>query len=175
MTRVCTTCKKEKKLDECFGVDANGKNGRRSKCKTCRNKSNHLNYLARRPEAIKKAKAWYAIPENKASHDQYRRKWRKTPKGRTSYSRSRLKSRLKIHYGLTVEAFNQMLLEQSGVCKICRVAPTKYSPLHVDHDHATGRVRGLLCFRCNGGLGSYKDDENLLLSAVNYLREHRAA
>lgn len=59
-----------------------------------------------------------------------------------------------------------MLAEQKGLCAICREAPAK----HVDHDHATGRVRGLLCFNCNGALGQFRDRTDLMLRAVAYLR-----
>jgi len=61
-----------------------------------------------------------------------------------------------------------MLEEQGGLCAICRAAPAA----HVDHDHATGKVRGLLCFNCNGGLGQFKDRIQVLEAAIGYLREH---
>ena len=61
-----------------------------------------------------------------------------------------------------------MLAEQGGVCAICKVAPAA----HVDHDHATGAVRALLCFNCNGGLGQFKDDPDLLRAAADYVRFH---
>ena len=50
-----------------------------------------------------------------------------------------------------------MLAEQGGLCAICKSAPAA----HVDHDHATGAVRALLCFNCNGGLGQFKDNPRL--------------
>jgi Recombination endonuclease VII len=58
-----------------------------------------------------------------------------------------------------------MLAAQSGLCAICREAPAE----HVDHDHATNRVRGLLCFNCNGALGQFRDRTDLMLRAVAYL------
>ena len=57
---------------------------------------------------------------------------------------------------------------QGGVCAICRTAPAE----HVDHDHATGAVRALLCFNCNGGLGQFRDDPSLLYVAAFYLENH---
>jgi recombination endonuclease VII len=57
-----------------------------------------------------------------------------------------------------------MFAEQSGGCAICREAKAE----HVDHDHATGRVRGLLCFNCNGALGQFRDRTDLMLPAVEY-------
>jgi hypothetical protein len=58
-----------------------------------------------------------------------------------------------------------MFEEQGGLCAICREAPAA----HVDHDHASGRVRGLLCFNCNGALGQFRDRRDLMLAAIAYL------
>ena len=63
-----------------------------------------------------------------------------------------------------------MLVDQGGLCAICGAAPAA----HVDHDHATGAVRQLLCFNCNGGLGQFKDDPALLRVAARYIEAHRA-
>jgi hypothetical protein len=75
---------------------------------------------------------------------------------------------LKRRYGITAEEADAMLEEQGGVCAICRVAPAA----HVDHDHSTGRVRALLCFNCNGGLGQFRDDPFLLQMAAFYVKHH---
>jgi recombination endonuclease VII len=72
---------------------------------------------------------------------------------------------LRRRYGITSEHFDQMLAEQSGLCAICREAPAE----HVDHDHSSGRVRGLLCFNCNGALGQFRDRADLMLRAIAYL------
>jgi hypothetical protein len=58
-----------------------------------------------------------------------------------------------------------MIKEQFGVCPIC----LKAGPEHVDHDHGAGRVRAVLCFNCNGGLGQFKDNPHLLRRAAGYL------
>src|SRR5215217_1404633 len=75
---------------------------------------------------------------------------------------------LKRRYGITAADADDMLEVQGGLCAICRAAPAA----HVDHDHATGAVRALLCFNCNGGLGQFKDDPNLLHLAAFYVEHH---
>lgn len=84
-------------------------------------------------------------------------------------SRSRRRYRLKTEYGITKADFDRMLLEQSNKCKIC--VSTDWGPRgpNVDHDHATGVVRGLLCIRCNVGLGVFLDSPKLLEAARAYL------
>jgi hypothetical protein len=84
----------------------------------------------------------------------YMRKWLKTPKGKT-YAR---RHHLQRFYGITLEQYNEMFEKQGGVCAICGAKPskvngTKKKHLHVDHDHKTGKVRGLLCVTCNVKLG----------------------
>ena len=74
-------------------------------------------------------------------------------------------------YGLTALDFEEMSRVQSGVCAICGEPPGPRR-LAVDHDHHTGTIRGLLCFRCNVGLGYFRDDPERLLRAVSYLRRH---
>ncbi|TFV70159.1 endonuclease [Blastococcus sp. CT_GayMR20] len=71
-------------------------------------------------------------------------------------------------YGITAAEADHMLRNQGGMCAICRVAPAA----HVDHDHATGAVRALLCFNCNGGLGQFKDDPDVLRAAAEYVQFH---
>ncbi|HJX42925.1 MAG TPA: endonuclease VII domain-containing protein, partial [Geodermatophilus sp.] len=77
---------------------------------------------------------------------------------------------LKRRYGITAEEADAMLAAQGGLCAICRGAPAA----HVDHDHQTGRVRQLLCFGCNGGLGQFRDDPAALRAAAGYVERHRA-
>ena len=77
---------------------------------------------------------------------------------------------LKRRYGITAEEVDEMLAAQGGVCAICRTAPAA----HVDHDHATGAVRALLCFGCNGGLGQFKDNPEFLRAAAYYVALHTA-
>lgn len=80
---------------------------------------------------------------------------------------------LKTRYGLTMEQFKAMEIAQAGRCKICNRTPEeaggRWKRLHVDHDHATDRVRGLLCFDCNVMLGFARDRPTVLTKALLYL------
>jgi hypothetical protein len=73
---------------------------------------------------------------------------------------------------LTVEEFDALLASQDGKCAICRTDkwPGNGNRPHVDHCHATGKVRGILCTSCNNGLGRFKDRVDLLEAAIAYLK-----
>lgn len=73
-------------------------------------------------------------------------------------------------YGLTRVAFADLLLQQNGKCAICYQPYHPKRKLHVDHCHATGKVRGLLCGGCNIGLGHFCDDTSRMERAIGYLR-----
>lgn len=71
-------------------------------------------------------------------------------------------------YGLSQADLALLNEHAGGRCQICGVN----KPLHVDHSHHTGKVRGMLCFTCNSALGKFKDDPHLLMAAARYLRKH---
>lgn len=71
-------------------------------------------------------------------------------------------------YGLSRESFRSLLVDQGHACAVCRSAIGEGA--HVDHSHATGEVRGLLCGNCNTGLGLFDDSVTRLASAVRYLK-----
>lgn len=77
--------------------------------------------------------------------------------------------RLKAHYNLDPADYQRMMEDQGGICAICKEPMTEP---HVDHDHETGCIRGLLCSTCNVGLGSFKDNLDWLEEAAEYLKEH---
>jgi hypothetical protein len=98
----------------------------------------------------------------------------------TPERRARLTKKWRLNglYGVSIEWFDQQLLRQEGKCAICKNAPSgrglANSTLHVDHDHKTKTVRGLLCSRCNMLLGMADEDMSLLMASVRYLGKHRA-
>jgi hypothetical protein len=77
--------------------------------------------------------------------------------------------RLQAAYGINNTAYQSIFIAQNGVCAICGSAPDEGQNLHVDHDHESGVVRGLLCFNCNSALGKFGDDIGRLASAIKYL------
>jgi len=74
---------------------------------------------------------------------------------------------LKKTFGLTPADLAALVASQGGTCAICDGPPQ-----HIDHDHATGKVRGVLCGPCNMGLGQFGDDPQRLMRATTYLRRH---
>ena len=75
---------------------------------------------------------------------------------------------LKRRYGIGSAEVDALIERQGNVCPICG----REGPEQVDHDHATGKVRGVLCFNCNGGLGQFRDDVDALSNAIGYLSRH---
>jgi hypothetical protein len=112
--------------------------------------------VAHRDEINARAREAYA------KDDGYRARKRRS--GNKWYSPEK---RLAQVYGLSPQDYDAMLAEQEGVCAICKTRPDK--PLFVDHSHATGKVRGLLCRPCNFSLGFMRDDPRLTAAATKYL------
>jgi len=83
-------------------------------------------------------------------------------------------------YGLTLIDYDTMLTAQDFRCKICGTtnpngpddSTARKTRFSVDHCHTTGKVRGLLCTKCNTGIGMFGDDMSLLASAISYLKDH---
>lgn len=68
-------------------------------------------------------------------------------------------------YGIGRDDFERLKANQGGLCAVCCTRGAS----QVDHDHATGKVRGILCLHCNAGLGALKDDVRLVYQAIDYL------
>lgn len=108
------------------------------------------------------------------------RRWRKEYGHARRFRASSTKSHLKREYSITLEEYDVLFEGQNRCCAICgkpERAMYRGSPRHlaVDHDHITGQIRGLLCFRCNILLGHVGEDVDLLLKHITYLRRHNAA
>lgn len=76
--------------------------------------------------------------------------------------------------GLTIDEYDRLLATQGGVCAICKETCPTGRRLATDHDHASGRVRGLLCARCNPMLGYAQDDPRRLAAGAEYLLRTRS-
>lgn len=96
----------------------------------------------------------------------YLKEWLQSESGKEST----LKAHLLCHYGITPDDYRRMLREQKGLCAICGKSEKN---MHIDHDHETGKVRGIICVSCNHMLGRAYDDIDILLNAVQYLRKNR--
>lgn len=82
------------------------------------------------------------------------------------------KSKLKTKWGLTIAEYDAMLAAQGGGCAVCKTqTPGGMGRFPVDHDHVTGKIRGLLCNLCNVGLGHLKDSPTLLRQAADYIEQ----
>jgi len=172
--RICTKCKTPKPVTD-FHAKKRYRDGLDTWCKDCRSsyvkdwKKKNLDkvaavakrhYDAHGDELRRKGREYYA--ENRELIQQ---------RARDRYDPETQKyKRLKKLYGLELEEYDRLVEIAGGKCQICGVPGIETSKgLVVDHDHETGDVRGLLCTRCNVGLGQFGDDMNLLNKALNYL------
>jgi hypothetical protein len=115
----------------------------------------------------------------------YDAKWREKNRERVrecarKYNRGKGRAKmrtkdLRVRYGLTPEQYRSMLDDQNGTCAICgKSAEQNGKRLSIDHCHETGIVRGLLCYRCNTGLASFKDSPQMVERALDYLAARAA-
>lgn len=151
------------------------KNGIKTSCKPCSDKwraENREYILKYQRESI--AQKRQENPEKyKAIQDKHRRENPESVKFQQAKSKAK-------KFGLTVEQYAEMVKAQNNLCSICGKPETaiisKKDPtpraLHIDHDHATGKVRALLCSGCNTGLGAFRDNPMLLCAAAEYVQYH---
>ncbi len=146
MKKICTKCKIDKSLD-LFAIDKKGIHGKHSRCKQC-----EKDYRLAQGEGVHAAKQKIWRENNREHYRLYARIW--------EYNR----------LGLNITKEEYILLHeiQNNKCALCNKIPT--SKLCLDHDHITGRIRGLLCRECNLGLGHFKDNIEVLAKAINYLK-----
>jgi hypothetical protein len=161
----CKKCGVTKPLDDFYRM-SEMRDGYRNDCKTCFAATSKDRYQ-RDPEAAKqRVEAWRKA--NPEKYELQKKRWRESGKKKINDRRSYLKRT----FGITLEQYEQMLEEQGGVCAICERPPSEKYSLHVDHDHFTGRIRGLVCFPCNEGLGLFQDDPDLLKRAIAYVERY---
>lgn len=102
---------------------------------------------------------------------QYKKRTKETKENGLLWSLNR-------YYGMTLEKYYELLKAQNGVCAICGKAETRtrkgvLQRLSVDHDHTTGKIRGLLCSLCNVAIGRFEDNPDFLRKAMDYLLSQR--
>lgn len=95
-------------------------------------------------------------------------KQRSYRKHKARHNKTVWRTSLKRLYGIDESVYNAMLIKQGSKCAICRLSSGRRR-LDVDHCHATGVVRGLLCHKCNTAIGKFKDDPAILTAAIAYL------
>ena len=165
-TKRCSGCKDEKPLSE-FNKYGASKDGLHYYCRSCQSLVNKRTYAKHREDRVRKVREYYNHPDRREARAAYMREYHKEYHAKIRDHHYRQK------YGISLEEYNAILLRQNGVCAICQTLK-KGRRLAVDHCHTTGRVRGLICARCNYGLGVFHDDPAYLQRAIVYLNQNLA-
>lgn len=160
-TKVCSKCGIEKPLNE-FGKEKRLKHGLRCWCKSCCSEYNKVYNQINEKRVKAQKKEYLARPEIKAMYAEYRER-NKNKKAEYDLMRT---------YNITIEQKQQMITDQNGLCGICRAKFKNQKDACVDHDHETGKIRGMLCKTCNKLLGIIEKQGFLELS-MNYLNNHK--
>ena len=175
-TKTCRKCDSEKSPDD-FYRDATAKDGRHTLCKSCHNAAakrwvranpeKRREYkktdYARHGDAVRaRNKRWYERNRESVAFRTSRNAKQNAPAVRDA--------RFRREYGISLAEVEAMREAQGGVCAICR-SPQRAGKkgLCVDHCHTTGRVRGLLCHKCNRGIGLFGDAPANFRAAITYL------
>lgn len=169
MEKTCSRCK-ESKPTTCFYARSSAADKLQGHCKVCAAAAFKAYRLSNKGKfAIYK---YNARPEVKAMRADLQRKYKAEEPERVA-ARKR-KAHLKKEFGITSADYEDMLAAQNGVCAICGTnSPSPHRVnFYIDHNHVTGAVRGLLCSKCNAGLGQFQDDVKLLAKAISYLEKH---
>ena len=137
------------------------------------------------PDGLTAQQRWRL--NNPEKNAEFQRQWReKNPDYNKNYIREKRKKdpeqfalwdrrkRLKLRYGITIEQYEEMVASQNG-CAVCGHYSENGSRLVVDHDHVTGKVRGLLCHNCNLTLGKFEDNISWIKNLAAYLGHHQTA
>lgn len=190
----CRDCRETKPISE-FGKHKSCLLGVRPTCKKCTTMAQMAYQEKNRDQYLEYQRTHYR--ENKKKYDNYRkrnvekrREWQRNRYRTNSEYREKVKRSVKEYrkqnpiqkknndllrmYGISLDDFNDLAKKQNNSCAICGRPDNGNKNIfpYIDHCHKTGKVRGLLCTRCNMGLGQFKDNKNTLLKAVDYLEEH---
>jgi hypothetical protein len=161
----CKKCGVLKPLDDFYRC-AGTRDGHRGDCKVCNLAAKHARYVANPGPAKVRASRWQKANADRVN--EYYRTRRLDPE----VKRRQRAGHLMRKYGMTIEQYDAMLASQGGGCFICGRPRREDISLHVDHDHSTGKVRGILCFCCNNALADFQDDPDLLRKAASYVSRH---
>lgn len=143
---ICPCCGKAEP-EVSFGKCRKKKHGKQTYCKPCLKKKNAAHYILHKPRKLADRKRYRENNPDKVKL-------------------TKRKSHLKYSYGLTLEEYQSGCQRQNNLCKICGDFSER---LVVDHNHSTGKFRGLICGRCNRALGFLQDSVEILKSAIEYL------
>ena len=151
--KTCSRCKTDKPTTE-FSKNKRAADGLCAACKVCTRAASAV-YYAANPD------------KRRATESNWRRK----------NKQKKWKQHLSYAYGMTLEEYQQRLTDQNNCCAICTRqfegrGATRTGPC-VDHCHVTGKVRKIICTRCNQLLGAVNDSIEILAAAVNYLKDHQ--
>ena len=116
--------------------------------------------------------SYQSRPDVKRKNLESVKRWQRKPGVKEYLAPFKMAFNLKDKYGITVEDYNRMLAEQNGVCAICGGVNENGKKLAVDHNHSTGKVRGLLCGICNRTVGNLRDSAELASKTADYIRKH---
>ena|ERR1700738_3207188 len=169
--KTCRKCGAIKSLSE-FHKRKVCKDGLNVKCRGCC--ANDAKLYSKTPQRKKWVKKYYASGRYKKVLKKYQlsEKYRITQKRYRLSGKGQSASRLgglKRKYSITLEDWNRQMQLQNERCAICAAFMKRPN---VDHCHDTGRFRGLLCLKCNLGIGMFQHDLNKLVSAIQYLSQH---
>jgi hypothetical protein len=161
--KTCTKCGETKQAPDFYRARGT-RDGYRSSCKACDATLRKIRYERDPQTAIRRVQEW-----RRANPERYL----ETQRAYKAANRQRLQKQhrdrhLKKSYGIVSEEFDLLVMAQMNLCAIC----FRYfgGSLHVDHDHRSGKIRGLLCGKCNKAIGLFDDKPQLADSAAKYLR-----